>query len=375
MMPHVTFRPITTLLLTLLASAICVAADDQPLAIKVPERKESVDFEREVLPLLRRNCLACHSAAKPESELVLETPQTILKGGASGPAVTPGKSDESLVLIYAAHVEEPFMPPPDNKVGAVALKPEELGLIKLWIDQGAKGEVTAGRAPVAWQPLPPGVNPIYSVVLSYDGQYAACGRANQIFVYHLPTGRLVTRLTDPAIMETGIYDRPGVAHLDMVQALAFHPSGELLASGGYKEVKLWRRPTNVHTVNVTTDSPVQAMAVSVDGRLMATGGTEHTIWLWDLATGAARNVLRGHSDAVNALQFTTDGAQLVSGSADKTLRVWNLADGTLVCTIDSPQPIAALALVRGGKQIATGGGDSVVRIWDLAPQSDAGKPA
>ena len=56
---------------------------------------------------------------------------------------------------------------------------------------------------IAWQPLPAGLNPIYSVALSPDGQFAACGRANQIFIYHVPSGRLVTRLTDPQLLQPG----------------------------------------------------------------------------------------------------------------------------------------------------------------------------
>src|SRR2546427_8374812 len=50
---------------------------------------------------------------------------------------------------------------------AVDLSPEQLGLIKLWIDQGAKGEVHAA-ASVEWRPLPDGVNPIYAVALTRD---------------------------------------------------------------------------------------------------------------------------------------------------------------------------------------------------------------
>ena len=51
------------------------------------------------------------------------------------------------------------------------------------------------------------MNPIYAVALTPDGQYAACGRANQIFVYHVPSGQLVTRLTDPALVEVGLVRR------------------------------------------------------------------------------------------------------------------------------------------------------------------------
>src|SRR6185503_1860336 len=128
---------------------------------------------------------------KSKAGLILETPQTILKGGDTGPAVVPGKATESLLLKAAAHQDpELVMPPKDNKVAASNLTPLQLGLLKLWIDEGAKGEVRAA-GPIEWQPLPPGLNPIYAAALSPDGQFAACGRANQIFIYHVPTTQLV----------------------------------------------------------------------------------------------------------------------------------------------------------------------------------------
>src|SRR5690349_1397415 len=160
-------------------------------AIDIAEikRDTDVDFEKEILPIFRRNCLACHSATEAQSDLVLETPQTILKGGSEGPAVVAGKSGESLLLQLAAHQKDPVMPPADNDVKAKNLTPEELGLIKLWIDQGAQGDVKSLNGPLVWQPLPAGVNPIYAVAITADGQYAAASRANQIFLYHLPSKR------------------------------------------------------------------------------------------------------------------------------------------------------------------------------------------
>ena len=52
-----------------------------PIAIAEVKREGDVDFEKEILPIFRRNCLACHSATEAQSDLVLESPQTILKGG------------------------------------------------------------------------------------------------------------------------------------------------------------------------------------------------------------------------------------------------------------------------------------------------------
>ena len=195
-------RSVFTFAALALAGALSIGAnrtqaEDEVIAIAEIKRDTPVDFEREILPLLNKSCLACHNATTAESQLVLENPQTILKGGDSGPSVVPKNSAESLLLGRATGKVDSLMPPKGNKVAAPPLKPEELGLIKLWIDQGATGTVTGQAGAIQWQPLPAGVNPIYAVAVTADGQYAACGRANQIFIYHLPTGKLVGRLTDP----------------------------------------------------------------------------------------------------------------------------------------------------------------------------------
>ena len=62
--------------------------------------------------------------------------------------------------------KEPIMPPEDNDVGAKRLTSEQLGLLKLWIDQGAlDGEVSTGTA-VAFQQLPQNVDPILAATIS-----------------------------------------------------------------------------------------------------------------------------------------------------------------------------------------------------------------
>ena len=123
----------------------------EPIEIETINRKTDVDFEKEILPILRKNCLACHNSTDAESDLVLETPADILKGGIDGPAAIAMKGSESLLVLLASRAQESFMPPDDNDVGAKMLTPNELGLIKLWIDQGAAGEVSGGRGPVQWQ--------------------------------------------------------------------------------------------------------------------------------------------------------------------------------------------------------------------------------
>src|ERR1051326_2799872 len=156
----------------------------KPIPIAKIKRSSPVDFDREILPILKDNCLACHNKTAAKSPLILETPQDILKGGDSGPAATPGKSASSLLLQAASHqLEDTLMPPPGNKVQASNLTPGQLGLVKLWIDQGARASTSVAK-PIEWQPLPQGLHPIYAVAVSPDGQFAACARANQVFIYH-----------------------------------------------------------------------------------------------------------------------------------------------------------------------------------------------
>lgn len=352
-------------------SLIGLAVGQEPIPIAELKRDTPVDFEKEVLPALTKSCLACHNANTAESSLVLETPQSIANGGDSGPAVVPGNSAESLLLQVAAHQDEPIMPPEDNGVDAVALTSEQLGLIKRWIDEGATGEVT-GRSEIKWQQLPPGVNPIYAVALTGDGQYAACGRANQIFIYHVGSGRLITRLTDPELISSGLYTQPGVAHLDLVQSLAFSPDGELLASGGFREVKLWRRQNDVRRAELAGGSgPIESLTVSADGKWAATGGTSGTIQLWDLSKPAEPRTLAGHEGHVTALGFRPDGSQLVSVSDDQTIRLWNVADEAAAGELQTPAPIEAFVVLADGQRVATGHADGVIRLWQLPAEQGA----
>lgn len=208
-----------------LGMAAAASLPAAPLTVATVSRTTPVDFPSEIHPVLKSNCIACHNKTTTKGGLNMETPELMLKGGESGPSIEPGKGATSLLLQSAAHMGDSDMPPKGNKVGAVNLTPEELGLLKLWIDQGAKAGKKQSRE-IAWKPLPPGLNPIYAVALSPGGEAAACSRANQIFVYDLATRKQVAQLD---------------AHRDMALALAFSPDGSRLASGSFGEVKLWKR--------------------------------------------------------------------------------------------------------------------------------------
>lgn len=358
---------ITALLLAALSMSTRAAVAQTPIPIASINRSDTIDFELEILPILRRSCLACHSSSDANGSLVLENPATILKGGDNGPAVVAKNGVGSLLLKVAAHQMEPLMPPPDNDVGAKSLTTQELGLLKAWIDQGATGTVQGVISPANWRPLPRGVNPIYSTAVSRDGQFAAAGRANQIYIYHVPTGQLVSKLNDPALLEASADPRPGIAHRDLVQSLAFNRAGDMLASGGFRTIKLWRRPSDVRRLELTTPDAVTAVASSPDGTLLASASADNMIRLWDRETGEASLTLEGHEAAVTALAFLPGGSRLASASADKTIRFWNLDDGTPAGRIDTSSEVSDLTLLANGTRMASAHADNFARYWAVPP--------
>src|SRR6187397_3751663 len=108
-MTHMTIRFPALLSLAVLVSisTIALPASAAPIEIAEVKHEGPVDFEKEILPIFRRNCLACHSATEAQSDLTLETPQSILKGGSEGPSIVAGKSAESLLLKLASRQKEP----------------------------------------------------------------------------------------------------------------------------------------------------------------------------------------------------------------------------------------------------------------------------
>lgn len=270
-----------------------------------------LDFYKDVYPFLKANCIACHNKTTTKADLNMETPELMIKGGEAGPAIVPGKGAESLVVLASLHQEDMEMPPANNKSGAVNLTPAEITILKQWIDQGAKSSSQEQRA-VVLQSFAASVDPIYAVAMSKDGRYAACGRSNQIYVYDLATRQLVTRISDPA-------EKNAAAHRALVQSLAFSPDGTRLASGSFREVKIWRlqpakpvTPATGSTVvaasadlinKIATAGKVKitSSALSADGKRVVIGCEDGSVRVWDVAALKPVIELRGSATAAKAM--------------------------------------------------------------------------
>jgi WD40 repeat protein len=82
--------------------------------------------------------------------------------------------------------------------------------------------------------------------------------------------------------------------------------------------------------------PVQAVAVTPDGRRIVTGGADGTVRVWDRETGVEQAVLTGHTGLVLAVAVTPDGRQIVTGGGDGTVRVWDRDTGVEQAVLTEP---------------------------------------
>ena len=103
--------------------------------------KTGVTYAADIKPIFEASCVKCHSGDKPKARLKLDTLDNALKGSKDGKVITAGDSANSLMVKCVAHTtsdHDSWMPPAHNKANIGPLTPEQIGLIRAWIDQGAK---------------------------------------------------------------------------------------------------------------------------------------------------------------------------------------------------------------------------------------------
>lgn len=124
---------ITTL--SIVAFSLAVQADLGDASKLPPAAKKTVDFDKDLKPIFEKSCVKCHSGEKPKGKYSMESKEKMLKGD----AIVPGNSAKSPLAHYVADlVADEEMPPTDKRDKYPALTKDQIGLIRAWIDQGAK---------------------------------------------------------------------------------------------------------------------------------------------------------------------------------------------------------------------------------------------
>jgi mono/diheme cytochrome c family protein len=133
-------RTVVALTATLGLATAAKAQDAKP-TLPPASTKQGVTYASDIKVILDASCAKCHSGNRPKGRLKLDTLADALKGGKDGKILKPGDSADSFVVKAVAHLtadHDSWMPPLNNRAGIKPLTPEQIGLLRAWIDQGAK---------------------------------------------------------------------------------------------------------------------------------------------------------------------------------------------------------------------------------------------
>ena len=323
--------------------------------------QEPPSFEREVRPLLMSRCSGCHQPAFMEGELDLSSHSAVMAGADSEPIIDLKSPGASLLLESVISFEGL---PPDMPPKGPALNPQELDLLRRWIDAGAPDD-TIQRGP-SWSPTNPPeyTRPpvISSIAHSADGQWIAASGMHEALIYSAKDLRLEKRLI-------GLSER--------ITSVCFSPDSKTLAVGGGTpavsgELQLWdvAEPQLKWARSVTSDT-IRGVSFSPDGELIACGGTDNTLRALRARDGEQVLYQSSHEDWVLATAWSSDGSHLLSVGRDRSLKLVKVETQQFIDNVTSITPGA----LRGGllaverhpleDRVLVGGADGSPQIFKI----------
>ena len=400
-----------------LCGLLLISIPMQAGAVDAPKK---VNYQDDIVPILRDACLNCHNPDKKKAGLDLSTYQATMSGSDNGVVVKPGDPSASSLYKTITHAEEPFMPQKADK-----LADPKANLFKTWIASGApetsgsKVTVVAKKNDLATVAAtigkPDGPPPMPTVHLSLDPVFhterpgalgalacspwaplAALGGQHQIVLYNTQSLDVMGIIPFPA-------GQPDVVRFSKNGSLLLAGGGQAAKSGkviiwnvinGQKVAEIGDEYDSVLSADLSPDQAsvclgtpnkalksystkdgklgwtvkkhtdwVTAVAYSPDGVLVASGDRAGNLYVWEAKTGRDFYALSGHKDAITDVAFRDDGNVLASASNDGTIKLWNMHDGNNIKTQNAHgNGVTSVAFAHDGR-IVTCGRDNTAKVW------------
>ncbi|KAF5349804.1 hypothetical protein D9758_010207 [Tetrapyrgos nigripes] len=209
---------------------------------------------------------------------------------------------------------------------------------------------------------------IQSVAFSPKGdQIVSGGDDLSVHVWDAASGEQLKELTGHSA--SGEHLKKHTGHSGWVRSVAFSPKGDQIVSGGSDlSVYVWDVASGEQLKELTGHSGwVGSVAFSPKGDQIVSGGADSSVHVWDVASGEQLEELTGHSGSIVSVSFSPKGDQIVSGGSDSSVHVWDVASGEQLKELTGHSGwVQSVSFSPKGDQIVSGGSDSSVRVWDAA---------